>query len=96
MDESAENDRLMPDEMFYDDREGEFFARMRAHGSDPVLADVNQEAMTVATSAVDGLSKCSAVPTAFYARKINDYTQRLMREQVIREHLENKIENLRK
>jgi hypothetical protein len=82
--------------MLYDDREGEFFARLRAHGSDPVLAEVSPEAMTVATSAVDGLSKCSAVPTAFYARKISDYTKRLMREQEIREHLEHKIENLRK
>lgn len=95
VDDTAD-DRLHADEMYFDDREGDFFAKMRAHGSDPVLAEVNPEAMTVATSAVDGLSKCSAIPTAFYARKINDYTQRLMREQEIREHLENKIENLRK
>ena len=82
--------------MLYDDREGEFFARLRAHGSDPVLAEVSPEAMTVATSAVDGLSKCSAVPTAFYARKISDYTKRLMKEQELREHLENKIKRLRR
>ena len=92
----AEDDRLRPDEMLYDEREGEFFARMKAHGSDPLLAEVSPEAMTVATSAVDGLSKCSAVPTAFYARKISDYTKRLMREQEIREHLENKIKRLRR
>merc|ERR1719331_1010063 len=81
--------------MLYDDREGEFFARMKAFGSDPV-ADVNPEAVTVATSAVDELSKCSAVPTAFYARKISDYTKKLVREQEIREHLESKIRRLRR
>lgn len=86
---------LRPDEMLYDDREGEFFARMKAFGSDPA-ADVNPEAVTVATSAVDELSKCSAVPTAFYARKISDYTKKLMREQEIREHLESKIRRLRR
>lgn len=77
VDDGADNERLHPDEMVYNDRDFEFFAKMRAHGSDPILADVNPEALTVATSAVDGLSKCSAIPTAFYARKINDYTQRL-------------------
>ena len=58
--------------------------------------DVNPEAMTVATSAVDDLSKCSAIPTAFYARKISDYTKKLMKEQEMREHLENKIRRLRR
>ena len=49
-----------------------------------------------ATSAVDDLSKCSAIPTAFYARKISDYTKKLMKEQEMREHLENKIRRLRR
>lgn len=89
--EEAKNN-LGTDEMLYDDREGEFFARMKAY--DP--SEVCPEAMTVATSAVDNLSKCSAVPTAFYARKISDYTKRLMREQEIREQLENKIRRLRR
>ena len=85
---------MRPDELLYDDREGEFFARMKG-GSDGQL-DVNPEAMTVATSAVDDLSKCSAIPTAFYARKISDYTKRLMEEQEMREHLEGKIRRLRR
>lgn len=90
----AEEERgiIGPDEMLYDDRE--FFTKFRA-GSDPTL-DVNPEAMTVATSAVDDLSKCSAIPTAFYARKISDYTKKLMKEQEMREHLENKIRRLRR
>lgn len=87
---------LRPDEMLYDDREADFFAKMKAHGSDPQLYDADAEAATVATSAVDNLSKCSAIPTAFYARKISDYTKRLMKEQEMREHLENKIRRLRR
>ena len=90
-----EKNILREDEMFYDDREGEFFAKMKAYGSE-TAGEVSAEAMTVATSAVDNLSKCSAIPTAFYARKISDYTKKLMREQEIREHLENKIKRLRR
>lgn len=85
-----EKNILRPDEMLYDD--GDVFARIKG-GSD---GDVNPEAMTVATSAVDDLSKCSAIPTAFYARKISDYTKRLMHEQEMREHLEGKIRRLRR
>ena len=58
---------LRNDEIYYDDREGEFFARMKG-GSMDVAKDNNLDATTVATSAVyphieEG---SSAVPTAFY------------------------------
>ena len=86
---------LRPDELIFDDREDQFFARMKAHSSE-TPTEANAEAMTVATSAVDNLSKCSAVPTAFYARKISDYTRRLMKEQELRQQLENKIKRLRR
>ena len=39
--------------MYYDDREGEFFARLKKGGSmDAAVYDANLEASTVATSAV--------------------------------------------
>lgn len=88
---------LRPDELLWDDNETDILARMKAYGSDPHRdRELSPEAMTVATSAVDGLSKCSAIPTAFYARKISDYTKRLEKEQELREHLESKISRLRR
>lgn len=81
--------------MIWDDHDSDILARMKAYGSDP-HRDLSPEAMTVATSAVDNLSKCSAIPTAFYARKISDYTKRLEKEQELREHLETKISRLRR
>lgn len=61
---------FIQDEMYYDDREGEFFARLKKGGSmDAAVYDTNLEASTVATSAVyPYLDEAgSAVPTAFYA-----------------------------
>ena len=71
---------------------------MKAH-SDGLMTPNHHDAAdanTVATSQVDDMSKCSAIPTAFYANKISDYTRRLEREAEIREHLENKIRRLRR
>ena len=59
--------------------------------------DKNLDATTVATSVVYPYidDAASAVPTVFYQQKISDYSNRLKREQEIREHLENKIRKLR-
>lgn len=73
--------------MYYDDREGEFFARLKKGGSmDAAVYDANLEASTVATSAVYPYLEDagSAVPTVFYAQKINDYSKRLKKEQELR------------
>ena len=85
--------------MYYDDREGEFFARLKKGGSmDAAVYDANLEASTVATSAVYPYLEDagSAVPTVFYAQKINDYSKRLKKEQELRQHLESKIKKLRR
>lgn len=88
---------LRQDELYYDDREGEFFARMKG-GSMDAMHDKNLDATTVATSvvypAIDDAG--SSVPTAFYAAKISDYSKRLRKEQAMREHLESKIKRLRR
>ncbi len=80
--EAAYDDgHLREDEMFYDDREGEFFARMK-DGSMYAHGDKNLDATTVATSVVYPQIEegASAVPTAFYQQKINDYSKRLKKE----------------
>lgn len=58
---------LRNDEIYYDDREGEFFAKMKG-GSMDLVQDRNLDATTVATSAVYPYIEegASAVPTAFY------------------------------
>lgn len=97
--EAAYDDNcLNQDEMFYDDREGEFFSRMKGGLSMDAAHDRNLDATTVATSIVyPNIEEAgSQVPTTFYAQKINDYSKRLRKEQEIREHLENKIKRLRR
>lgn len=58
---------LRNDEIYYDDREGEFFAKMKG-GSMDFARDNNLDATTVATSAVYPQIEegASAVPTTFY------------------------------
>jgi len=53
--------------MYYDDREGEFFAKMKG-GSMDAAQDKNLDATTVATSVVYPYidDAASAVPTVFY------------------------------
>ena len=89
---------LRQDEMYYDDREDQFFSKLKKGGSmDAALYD-NLEATTVATSAVYPYfdDAGSSIPTAFYSQKIHDYSKRLKKEQEMREHLESKIKKLRR
>ena len=89
---------LRQDEMYYDDREGQFFAKLKKGGSMDAAVYDNFEATTVATSAVYPYldDAGSSIPTAFYAQKISDYSRRLKKEQEMREHLETKIKKLRR
>lgn len=69
---------------------------MRTEGSGLFLGRESEEALTVATSVVEGISNNSQVPTALYSAKINEYHLKLQREQEIRDQLENKIKMLKK
>lgn len=89
---------LRPDEMYYDEREEEFFQKMRNGSKEGGGRDVDLEATTVATSAVYPMvdEAGSQIPTVFYSKKISDYSKKLKREQQIRELLEHKVKRLRK
>ena len=89
---------LRPDEMFYDEREEEFFAKMRGGSKERMGRDNDFEATTVATSVVYPMVEeaGSQIPTVFYSKKINDYSKKLKREQQIRELLEHKVKRLRR
>lgn len=80
-DADEDNGILRPDELLYNDREGEFFAKMRGASREPAR-ESDPETTTVATSAIYPMIEeaGTSLPTAFYSKKVSDYSKRLQKE----------------
>ena len=71
----------------YADDEQKFFAQMRSMNND--------DAMTVATSAVDAISVYSGVPTSYFSKKCMEFNDKLNAEKTKRAALEQQINNIK-
>ena len=87
---------LGPDEIIFNDREGDFFNNMKGGNYLHQETEPDSEALTVATSAIQSNldEASSSVPTVIYQKKVNDYVKRLKKERKIRRVLENKVKKL--